>query len=78
MPSEKSASGAGVQLSSTMVDHQSTNIPISAPAITTAAVVKSKENLYAESGIGKCYMCGEPEHKSNECPKKKHVNMSDY
>ena len=28
--------------------------------------------------VGKFYMCGEPEHGSNECPKKKQVNLADY
>ena len=43
---------------------------------TTAA--KSKENLYTKPGVGKSYRCEEPEHRSNECPKRKQVNMTNY
>jgi len=47
--------------------------------VTTASpVAKGKENPYVKPGIGKCYRCGESGHKSNECPKRKQVNMADY
>jgi len=54
-----------------------TNTPASAPA-TTATATKSKENSYAKPGVDKCYGCREPGHKSNECPKRKQVKMTDY
>ena len=41
-------------------------------------VAKGKENSYINPQIGKCYMCGEPGHKSNECLKRRQVNMADY
>jgi len=50
----------------------------SASTATTSAVVKNKENPYTNLEIGKCYRCGEPEHKSNECPKRRQVNIADY
>jgi len=40
--------------------------------------LKGKENPYAKPRVGKCYKCDEPGHRSNECPKKKSVNMADY
>ena len=82
MPIEKSTSGIGVQLNFTMLDRspvrQLTNAPVSAPTTTNPPATKSKENPYAKFGVGKCYRYGEPGHKSNECPKKKQVNMIDY
>jgi len=39
---------------------------------------KGKKNPYAKPGVGRYYMCGEPGHRSNECPKKRPVNMTDY
>ena len=78
----KSRSDVRVQLSFTPVDQpptrQSTNTPASTPPITTTIAVKSKENPYAKPEIDKCYKCGEPGQKSNECPKKKPINMADY
>jgi len=44
----------------------------------TPAVAKSKDNSYFKLEIGKFYKCGEPEHKFNECPKRRQVNMTDY
>jgi len=43
-----------------------------------APTTKEKENLYAKPGVGKCYGCGEPKHRSNECPKGRLVNKEDY
>ena len=51
---------------------------MSAPATTTPAAAKSKENPYTKSRAGKCYRYGEPGHRSNECPKRKQVNIVDY
>ena len=39
---------------------------------------KGKENPYAKPDAGKGYMCGDPGYKTNECPKKRQVNMADY
>jgi len=50
---------------------------MSTPTINSA-VAKGKENLYTKPEIGKCYRCGEPDHRSNECPKKRQVKMADY
>jgi len=81
-PFEKCTSGAGVQPSSITVSRsparQSTNTPTSALATITTANVKSKENLFAKSGVGKFYTCGRPGHKSNEYPKRNQVNLVDY
>ena len=44
----------------------------------TPAIAKRKDNSYFKLRIGKCYRCDEPRHKSNECPKRKQVNMVDY
>jgi len=48
------------------------------PATAAAPIAKGKENPYAKSDVGKCYRCGEHGHKSNECSKKRQVNMTDY
>jgi len=45
---------------------------------TTPAIAKSKDNSYTKPGVGKCYRRDEPEHKSNECQKRKTVNIADY
>jgi len=45
---------------------------------TTTTVAKDKENSYTKSEIYKCYRCGIPGHKSNECPKRRQVNMANY
>ena len=51
---------------------------MSAPAITTIAAAKSKENSYTKPWIDKCYRYGELVHRSSECPKRKQVNIVDY
>ena len=45
---------------------------------TTLAVAKSKDISYSKLEIGKCYRCGENGYKSNECPKRRKINMVDY
>ena len=60
-----------------MVDQSPTQLTVKisvlalATAITTST--KSKENSYTKPEIDKCYRCGEPRHRSNECPKRKEV-----
>jgi len=39
---------------------------------------KGKEKAYAKPGVGKYYRYGEPGHSSNECLKRRSVNMADY
>ena len=51
---------------------------MSEPLITTITVTKSKENPYTKPENDKCYRCGEPGYRSNECPKRKQVNVVDY
>jgi len=81
-PIEEFASDAGVQPSSTIVDRppvfQPTNVFASTPATTITAAADSKENLYTKPVIDKCYRCGEIGLRSNECPKRKQVNITDY
>ena len=75
---EEPLTGADSQLS---VDQPITYRPIDPPAAaleTAAAPAKNKKNPYAKPGVGKCYRYGEPGHKSNKCPKRRQVNMSDY
>jgi len=48
------------------------------PRTTSAPTTKGNEISYAKPGVGKYYKCGEPEHKSNECPKMRHINMANY
>jgi len=49
----------------------------STPA-TTLAFTKSKDNTYTKPKVSKYYRCGEPKHRSIECPKKRPINMVDY
>ena len=44
----------------------------------TAAVAKSKDNLCSKLELAKYYKCGEPGHKSNDCPKRRQVNKANY
>jgi len=46
--------------------------------MAAALTIKGKENSYAKPGVGMCYKCGKPGHKSNEYPKRRQVNMTDY
>jgi len=46
--------------------------------MTSTPTTKGKENPDAKLEVGKCYRCGEPRHKSNECLKRRPVNMADY
>jgi len=39
---------------------------------------KDKEKAYAKPWVGKYYRCGKPRHRSNECPKRRSVNMAGY
>ncbi|KAI5683539.1 hypothetical protein M9H77_04767 [Catharanthus roseus] len=36
---------------------------------------KAATNPYAKPILGKCYHCGQPSQRSNECPTRKHVNV---
>jgi len=78
---QEPAEGDESSVSSTMADQPlvqlTTKASILIPA-TTPAVAKSKDNPYSKPGIGKWYRCGESGHKSNECPKRRQVNMADY
>ena len=72
--------GEGIQPSSMTVDQpptqQTVKAPMSTPT-TNPAVAKGKENSYTKPGISKCYTCDDLGHNSNECPKRKQVNMAD-
>ena len=46
--------------------------------MTTTPTTNGNRNSYVKSGVGKCYMRGGPEHKSNECPRRRQINMADY
>jgi len=41
-------------------------------------MAKSKDNPYTKPRVGKCYMCDEPGHRSNERPKRRPINIVDY
>ena len=57
---------------------KATDAPTANPLTATALTTKGKDNPYTKLGVGKYYRCGEPGHKSNECPKRRQVNMADY
>ena len=46
--------------------------------MATASTTKGKENPYAKTRVDKCYRFGEPKHRSNECPKRRLVNIANY
>ena len=78
---EKPLGGDGIQPSSTTVDQPPTQQAVKAPmstSIINPAVEKGKENPYTKLGINKCYKYNKSGHKSNECSKRKQVNMADY
>ena len=52
--------------------------PLASTPTTNPVVPKSKGYSYTKSGIDKCYRCGEPGYKSNECSKRRQINMADY
>jgi len=57
-----------VPLSSTMTGQPIVQPPAKASTstpTTTPAIRKSKDNPYTKPEVGKCYRCGEQEHKSN-------------
>ena len=39
---------------------------------------KEQRESLRQAWVGKCYGCGEPGHKINECPKRKQVHMTNY
>ena len=81
MSTEEPLDGERIQSSFTTVYQPPTQQMVKAPILTPTTnptVAEGKENLYNKSEIGKRYRCGEPEHKFNECPKRRQVNMADY
>jgi len=58
--------------------HKAIDVLPANPATTAVHATKCKNNSYAKPGVGKCYWCGEPGHRSNKCPKRRPVNMADY
>jgi len=77
---EELVKGDEVQLSSTVTGHPLAQLTAKASTstATTPAVAKSKENLYTKPENSKCYRYDELGHKSNECPKRRQVNIADY
>jgi len=51
--------------------HKAIDAPPANPTTTAAPTIKGKENPYAKPRASKCYRCGEPEHRFNECPKRR-------
>ena len=62
----------------TPIKETTTETSAIAPMRTAAPVAKGKENLYVKSGVGKYYRCDELGHKSNECQRRRQVNIADY
>jgi len=56
------------------IEETTTEASTAAPVTTADLIAKDKENPHAKSDVDMCYRCG---HKSNECPKRKQVNMVD-
>ena len=79
---ERTSSNTIIQQGSTSDERplarKATEDPLANQATTTAPNAKGKENPYTKPEVGKYYRCGEPGHKSNECPKRRQVNMADY
>ena len=76
---ENTSTSTRTQQSSTSGDRPPTHKahPYSKISDDDNPTTKDKENSYTKPGVGKCYRCGEPGHKSNECPRRRRVNMAD-
>jgi len=46
--------------------------------ITNPVIAKGRDNPNTKHGVSKCYRCGKPGHRSNECLKRRPVNVADY
>ena len=75
MSIEEPSAGKRIQPSFTTDDQPLVELTIeatmSAPTTTTTTAAKGKENPYAKPSVDKCYKCGGPGHRSNECPKRR-------
>ena len=58
--------------------HKATDAPPANLTTAIAPTTKVKENPYTKLRVDKCYRHRELEHKSDECPKRRFVNMTDY
>ncbi|XP_020258805.1 uncharacterized protein LOC109835231 [Asparagus officinalis] len=67
----------GNKQSQTVPDQDSTTEKGKGPATTTAKK-PTPTNPYAKLDPIKCYRCGQPGHRSNQCPKRGTVNMVDH
>ena len=52
--------------------------PLCQPTTTLVSLAKNKDNPYVKPKVSKCYRCGKPGHRSNECLKRKQVNVANY
>jgi len=55
-----------------------TDAPPANSATSATPIAKGKENPYTKPVVGKYYRYGEPGQRSNECPKRRQVNKTDY